>query len=165
MAYLLGKILMVLVSVVAQVAILLVLGTMWLGLELPSDAGRWFTFGWVFVLGVVACSLLGIAISALPRSAKSASAVIQLPYVVLQFISGVFLVYSELPPVLQQIAALFPLKWLTQGLRSVFLPDTFTAVEPAGSWEHGRIALVLIAWLVAGAILCVKTFRWSARQS
>ena len=164
-AYFVGKILMVLVSVLAQVVILLVVGTALFGLELPTDLDRWLTFGWVFLLGVVACSLLGIAISSLPRTAKSAPAVIQMPYIVLQFISGVFFVYSELPTFLQQVAAIFPLKWLTQGLRSVFLPDTFAAVEPAGSWEHGRTALVLAAWLVLGAVLCLRTFRWSARKS
>jgi ABC-2 type transport system permease protein len=164
-AYFAGKIIMVLVSVIAQVAILLVVGTALFGLELPSEFGRWLTFAWVFLLGVVGCSLLGIAISALPRTAKSAPAVIQMPYIVLQFISGVFFIYSELPPVLQQVAAIFPLKWLTQGLRSVFLPDAFAAIEPAGTWEHGRIALVLGAWLLVGAVLCVRTFRWSARKS
>jgi len=164
-AYFAGKILMVLVSVLAQVVILLVVGTALFGLELPTDLDRWLTFGWVFLLGVVACSLLGIAISSLPRTAKSAPAVIQMPYIVLQFISGVFFVYSELPTFLQQVAAIFPLKWLTQGLRSVFLPDTFAAVEPAGSWEHGRTALVLAAWLVLGAVLCLRTFRWSARKN
>jgi ABC-2 type transport system permease protein len=163
-AYFLGKIIMVLVSALAQIAILLVVGTALFGLELPSDIGRWATLGWVFVLGVTSCSLLGIALSAVPRSAKSAPAIIQMPYVVLQFISGVFFVYSELPPALQQIAAFFPLKWLTQGLRSVFLPDSFAAVEPTGTWEHGRIALVLAAWLVVGAVLCLRTFRWSARR-
>jgi ABC-2 type transport system permease protein len=163
--YFTGKIVMLLVSVLAQVAILLVVGAALFGLALPTEVHRWLTFAWVFVLGVVGCSLLGIAVSSLPRTAKSAPAVIQMPYIVLQFISGVFFVYSELPPLLQQIAALFPLKWLAQGLRSVFLPDTFTALEPAGSWEHGTTALVLGAWLLIGAVLCLKTFRWSARQS
>ena len=164
-AYFVGKIVMVLVSVFAQVAILLLVGATLFGLKLPTEPNRWLVFGWVFILGIVGCSLLGIAVSSVPRTAKSAPAVIQMPYIVLQFISGVFFVYSELPPFLQQVGALFPLKWLTQGLRSVFLPDTFAAVEPAGTWEHGRIALVLIAWLVVGAIVCLRTFRWSARRS
>ena len=164
-AYFLGKILMVLMSVLAQVAILLMVAAVVFRVPLPTEVDRWLTFAWVFVLGVVGCSLLGIAVSSLPRTAKSAPAVIQMPYIVLQFISGVFFVYSQLPEVLQQIAALFPLKWVTQGLRSVFQPDTFTVVEPAGSWKHDTTALVLTAWLVAGAILCVKTFRWSARRS
>ena len=33
---------------------------------------------------------------------------------------------------MQQVAALFPLKWMCQGLRSVFLPESFGAQEPGG---------------------------------
>jgi ABC-2 type transport system permease protein len=82
---------------------------------------------------------------------------------VLQFISGVFFQFSQVPPWLQTVAAFFPLKWMTQGLRSVFLPDSFASQEPAGSWELGRVALVLVVWCVAGLVLCVLTFRWQDR--
>jgi len=33
--------------------------------------------------------------------------------------------------------------------------------EPAGSWEHWRIFLVLTAWSVGGLIGCLAVFRWS----
>jgi len=72
----------------------------------------------------------------------------------------VFFAFPELPPWMQQVAALLPLKWLTQGMRSVFLPDEAAAAEVAGSWEHGRIALVLVAWVIIGVVVCVRTFRW-----
>jgi ABC-2 type transport system permease protein len=62
---------------------------------------------------------------------------------------------------MQQFAALFPLKWLTQGMRSVFLPDDFASQEVAGNWEIGRTALVLSIWLIVGVILAIKTFKWS----
>jgi ABC-2 type transport system permease protein len=52
---------------------------------------------------------------------------------------------------------------MAQGLRSVFLPDALAAQEPAGSWELGRVALVLGLWCVAGLLLCVATFRWQDR--
>ena len=52
---------------------------------------------------------------------------------------------------------------MTQGLRSVFLPGGFQAIEPAGSWEHGRAALVLGGWLVLGLLLALRTFRWTRR--
>jgi ABC-2 type transport system permease protein len=61
---------------------------------------------------------------------------------------------------MQQVAAIFPLKWLTQGMRSVFLPDTFAAQEVAQSWESGRTAIILFLWLIVGLFLAVKTFRW-----
>ena len=62
---------------------------------------------------------------------------------------------------MQDFAALFPLKWLTQGMRSVFLPDGFAAQEVAHGWETGRTAMVLIIWLVAGVLISLRTFRWS----
>lgn len=162
-AYFIGKIIMVTVGSLIETAVLLVIGAVGYGLTLPTDPGRWLTFAWVFVLGVAACALLGVAISSVPRSARTASAVITLPYICLQFISGVFFPFDQLPDFLQRIAAVFPLKWLCQGLRSVFLPDRLLAVEPAHSWEHGRTALVLAAWCVAGLVLCLTTFRWTRR--
>lgn len=162
-SYFIGKVVLVLVTSIAQVAILLAVGVAFYGLELPSDAGRWITFGWVFVLGITACSLLGLAMSSVPRSGRSAPAVVQPPFLVLEFISGVFFLFSELPEYLQKIASLFPLKWMTQGLRSVFLPDSFQATELAGSWEHGRTALVLVVWCTAGLVLSLRAFSWKAR--
>jgi hypothetical protein len=75
----------------------------------PHSAGHWLTFAWVFVAGVVVCSLAGVA--------------------------------------------------LCEGLRSVFLPDSFGRAEPAHSWQHGQTALVLGVWAVASLMVCVRTFR------
>jgi ABC-2 type transport system permease protein len=159
-AYFAGKAISTLVISALEVAVTLGAAVALLGLQLPRTGASWLTLGWVFVLSVVTCSLLGIAVSSVPRSAQSASAVMNLPYLVLSFISGVYFVFSSLPPSLQHIAALFPLKWMAQGLRSVFLPARALAVEPAHSWELGRIAIVLSAWLVISLVLCVRTFRW-----
>lgn len=71
---------------------------------------------------------------------------------------------TALPKPVQIVASLFPLKWMTQGIRSAFLPESFAAAEPAGAWEHGRIALVLTAWLIGGLALCWVTFRRNARR-
>ncbi|NDG55281.1 MAG: ABC transporter permease, partial [Betaproteobacteria bacterium] len=57
--------------------------------------------------------------------------------------------------------ALFPLKWMTQGMRSVFLPDSFAAREVAGSWETERTFIILLAWLIAGVFLAIRSFKWS----
>ncbi len=159
-AYFAGKAILSFVVCVLEVAALLAVGTALLGLHLPASPGRWVTLAWVLALGATTCSLLGIAMSGLIRSSRSAVAVMNLPYLVLSFISGVYFVFSRLPASLQQIAAIFPLKWICQGLRSAFLPDSLLAVEPAHSWEHVRIALVLGAWLVASLVVCIRTFRW-----
>ncbi|MGN9891036.1 ABC transporter permease [Micromonospora sp. L31] len=159
-----GKVLMVVAIGVAETVLLLAVSVALFDLDLPGTAAKWFTFGWVSVLGVTACTLCGIAISSLARTARSGSAVVTPVALVLQFISGVFFVFTELPSWMQQVAALFPLKWMCQGLRSVFLPESFGAQEPTGSFELGRVALVLAAWCVIGLVLCLTTFRWTTKR-
>jgi ABC-2 type transport system permease protein len=163
-AYFIGKIVQVFVCMMAEIAVLMIVGASFYHLHLPSSAGRWWTFAWVCVLGCAACSLLGIAVSSLPRSARGASPMITLPFLVIEFISGVFIPFNNVPAWLQQVAAAFPLKWMAQGLRSVFLPAGAAVLEPAHSWEHGRVALVLTVWIAAGLVLCVRAFRWQSRR-
>jgi ABC-2 type transport system permease protein len=161
-AYFVGKVVQVLAVTTAILAILLAIGVVFYGIDLPSGAD-WLTFAWVTVLGAASCTLLGIAISSLAKNGRSASATVTPFALLLQFISGVFFQFSEIPSWMQTVAAFFPLKWMAQGLRSVFLPDALAAAEPAGSWELGRTALVLAAWCVVGLLLCVWTFRWQDR--
>ncbi|MFF4541378.1 ABC transporter permease [Streptomyces aureus] len=163
-AYFFGKIWLVLVTGALETAILLTVGTTLYGVDLPSDPARWADFGWIFVLGLTSCALLGIAISSVPKSGKSATSVVVLPFLVLQFISGVYIAIDTIPDWMLNIGALFPLKWMCQGLRGVFLPDSAKVLEQAGDWEFGRIALVLGAWCLGGLVLCLLTFRWKNRR-
>jgi len=164
--YFAGKVAVVLVASLAEAVLLLAVGVLLFDLKLPTGPGRWLTFAWVFLLGVTACALLGIAVSGVPRSARSAPAVLNLPFIVLEFISGVFVVpITSLPEPMVSIASLFPLKWMAQGFRSVFLPDMLVNQEAGGAWEHGRIALVLAAWCIGGLALCLLTFRWRDRRT
>ena len=159
-----GKVIMVVAIGVAETALLLAVSVALFGLELPHTAAKWLTFGWVSALGITACTLCGIAISSLARTARSGSAVVTPVALVLQFISGVFIIFTSLPSWMQQIAALFPLKWMCQGLRAVFLPESFGTQEPGGSFELGRVALVLGLWCVIGLVLCLTTFRWTTKR-
>ncbi|MEQ4301317.1 ABC transporter permease [Plantactinospora sp. B6F1] len=162
--YFVGKIIMVAVIGVAETVLLLTVAVLLFDLTLPQTAGSWFDLFWISVLGITACTLCGIAFSSLPRTGRGASATVTPVALVLQFISGVFFVFTELPSWMQQVAAILPLKWMCQGLRSVFLPESFGAQEPAGSFELGRVALVLALWCVVGLVLCLTTFRWTARR-
>jgi ABC-2 type transport system permease protein len=139
-------------------------GALVFDLKLP-DASHWLTFAWLFVLSVVACSLIGVAVSAIVRHARTAGAILNVPVVALQFISGVFIhPITQLPHWLIDVASIFPVKWMSQGFRYVFLPDSMKSLEAAGQWELGRTALVLAAWCVVGLALCLVTFRWSERD-
>lgn len=159
-SYFIGKILMVFVTAIAQVVLLLLVARILFGVTLPTDGDVWLRFAWIFVLGVVMSAILGIGISGLPRTGRSASAVIVPILLVLQFISGVFLNFSNLPDWLKTVASVFPLKWVAQGMRSVFLPARFEALEVGGSWDLGAMAAIIGAWTVVGLVIAITTFRW-----
>jgi ABC-2 type transport system permease protein len=163
-AYFLGKVVVVLAIGLVETALLLAVAALFYGYTLPGTAGLWLTFGWVAALGIAACTLCGVAFSSVARTGRGAPAVVTPVALVLQFISGVFFPFTELPGWMQGVAAIFPLKWMCQGMRAVFLPGSFAAREPAGSWELGRIALVLGVWCVLGLVLCLLTFRWTTER-
>ncbi|MDM7891387.1 ABC transporter permease [Curtobacterium caseinilyticum] len=165
LSYFTGKIGMVLVTSIAQTALLLVVASTVFGVDLPTDGGAWARFAGLMLLGVATACVLGIAVSALPREGRRATATIVPIVLVLQFISGVYLPFTQLPDWLQTIAGVFPLRWMASGMRSVFLPDAFASAEPGGTWHLGLGALVLAAWLVVGAVACLLTFRWNRRDS
>ncbi|MDF3046257.1 MAG: transporter permease subunit [Ornithinibacter sp.] len=161
-AYFLGKVGLVAVSSVLQVALLLLVARLAFGVAMPTTAQRWTVFAVVFALGVFGGTVLGIGYSSM-ASSRSIGPVVIGPLLLLQFISGVYIAFDDVPQWLQQFAALFPLKWIAQGMRSVFYPDSLAAAEMAGTWETGRTILVLGAWAVGGLVLCVLTFRWFKR--
>lgn len=164
-AYFLGKIGLVIVTSLVQTVLLLAFGVALFGLDLPGTGQQWLDFGWIFVLGTAAGTVLGIAYSSIPRSARSAGAVVSPVVIVLQFISGIFFVLSQLPNWMVTLGSIFPLRWLAQGMRSVFLPASFEAQEVGGSWMLPQTALVLTAWTVVGLLLCLRTFRWMRRDA
>lgn len=159
-AYFLGKAVLVVVTGFVETALLIGLSVVLFGLRLPETVQPWLWVGWVLGLGAVGCALLAIAYSWVIPNARSAAALVTPVFVLLQFVSGVFFPLSSLPGWMQQIGALFPLKWMVQGLQSALLPDAYQVAMPAGSWEVGKTAAVLAGWCVGGVVLCLLTFRW-----
>ena len=159
-SYFAGKAGQVLVTTAAQMALVLPVARYVFDVPMPVDPAHWLTVAWVATLGALAGTALGVAASAMPGSAQATTTAISALAIVLQFFSGVFFGFLELPGWMQQLAAIFPLKWMTQGMRSAFLPEEAGAFEVAGGWEHGTTALVLAAWVIIGVVVCARTFRW-----
>ncbi|MEP7034384.1 MAG: ABC transporter permease [Dermatophilaceae bacterium] len=162
-AYFAGKIALVLLLSAVETVLLLAMGLAFYDLRLPSPE-KWLTFGWVMTLGITSCTLLGLAVSGLVRNARTASAIVTPLAILLQFISGVYFVFAQLPGWLQAIASLFPLRWLALGLRSVFLPEAFAATEPGGTWQTPTTAIVMIVWCVLGLAITKRTFTWMSER-
>ena len=159
-SYFLGKVGMVLTTAIAQLVLLLAVAHFGFGVALPGSAALWGRFAWIFLLSVLMSVVLGIGISGLPRSGRSASAVIVPILLVLQFISGVYFSFKDLPDWLKDIASVFPLKWIAQGMRSVFLPDSFASAEQTGTWDLGTVALMIGGWAAVGLVIALTSFRW-----
>ena len=162
-AYFLGKVMVVLVASLLEVAVLMLVGHFAYHIAFPRSLSRWWTFTWVTLLGGTAMTLLGVAASSLPRSARSAGAVLNLPFLVLEFISGVFVPFTSLSRGIYNFAGLFPLRWIAEGYRAALLPSYFQEVEPGHSWNQGEMALVLAIWCLVGLVVSARTFRWVAQ--
>ncbi len=160
-AYFVGKAVLVLLLCSMEAAALLIFGHFAYNVAFPGTLERWWTFIWVTFLGATALALLGIAMSSLPRSSRSAAPVANLPLLVLEFISGVFVPFTSLSHGLYNFAGLFPLKWIAEGYRSALLPSYFQVVEPSHVWDRGEMALVMAVWVVIGLVVSARTFRWT----
>ncbi|MFD6098715.1 ABC transporter permease [Nocardiopsis flavescens] len=163
-AYFLGKTLLVFFLAVGQAVLLLGVAALAFGGQMPRTGADWLTLVWVLVLGTTACSLLGIAVSSLARTAQAASTIVVVPFLALQFTSGVFVPVTVLPDGVLAVASLFPLLWMAQGMRAAFYPDGMAALEASGSWDLHLVALALGAWCVVGLVLVLLTFRWKTRK-
>lgn len=163
-AYLVGKALYIGGLALASVALMLGTGRLFAGVPLPSTLQDWLTLGWVLVLGLAAVVPLGAALGAVLPNAREALGLLMIPVMGLLFISGVMFPATAFPEVVQQIGAVFPLKWMSLGVRSAMLPDAMLAAEPGGSWQHPVVAAVLAAWTVGGMLLAPPLLRRMTRR-
>ena len=104
------------------------------------------------LLGTATMASLGVALSAVARSADTASAVAPFTAVILSFISGVFLPLELLPGWLEAIGSAFPLAHLADGLQRALAED-------GDALEAGNL-LVLTGWAAFGLFFATRRFRW-----
>ncbi|MEV6158503.1 ABC transporter permease [Nonomuraea sp. NPDC052129] len=160
-AYLIGKVISVSGSLLADLVIFLV-PAMLLVEGLRIGPGSWPTLAWTLALGLVATLPLGAVLGSVFTSAR-AQGLIQLPFLAVIGISGIFYPITALPEWLQWIAQTFPIYWMGLGMRSALLPDSATAIEIGQSWRHLETVGVLGAWAVLGLLLAPVVLRRMAR--
>jgi ABC-2 type transport system permease protein len=164
-SYFVGKMLQIVIISFGETVILLGMSVVIYHIHLPHAIGPWLTFAWVFALGITASSLLAIASTRLAVKGQNAIIIITMPFIILEFISGVFIPFTELPNWMTTIASIFPLAWMMEGFRAALLGAPGTILQRSGSYNLPLAALVLGAWSIGGFVLCLKTFRWSDNRS
>lgn len=149
-AYLGGLLGSAVINAVLQVALIVAIGNLVYGVSWPLDPLALALFT---AVGVAAFAALGIAFSHLIPNFDAAAAYVNLVFLPLIFISGVFYSAESLPPALEAVAEALPLKHVIDGLHGAI-------VTGAGVTENlGALALVG-AWGAAGIVLAVRFFRW-----
>ncbi|RJL35996.1 ABC transporter permease [Bailinhaonella thermotolerans] len=161
-AYLIGKVISVSGGLLADLVIFLVPAVLIVrGLSAGPDA--WPTLAWVLGLGLVATLPLGAVLGSAFSGARG-QGVVQLLFLAVIGISGIFYPITALPGWLQWAAQLFPVYWMGLGTRSALLPDAAAAIEIGGSWRHLETAGVLGAWAVLGLLVAPAVLRRMARR-
>ncbi len=174
-----GKIASAMIVVTAQIVIMMAIGRFAYDIPLPRN---WAAFVAFVLLGSASFSAIGIGVSGLIPNSDSAPPIVQLPYITLQFVSGVFFPLDSSPGWLRVIASVFPLRWLVDGLRAGYLGldfvHGFTAVASNGDRHYfpDRVSgldaftsqwagiLVLVLWLIVGVLVALRWFKWEKRS-
>jgi ABC-2 type transport system permease protein len=134
-------------------AVLLLVGRFAYGVRLPSSTipGILLTA----VVGSATFCVLGYALSTAVGSADGAQPMVQAIMLPLYFISGVFIPNVNLPGWLQDVAKVFPVQHLADGLHNAFDPAT------RGLGIVWSDLGVLALWAAVGLVIALHRFSWT----
>ena len=148
LAYLLGKMVMAMVTALAIVVILQLLATTVAGVQL--NASQMLRLTAVASLGTLPFGALGLLLGTLAKG-NGAAAVINLVYLPMAVLSGLWFPLKVLPPLLRDLAVIWPshhLNMLAQGALDF----------PVGSaWPH-------VLWLLAFTVVITAVAGWRLRR-
>lgn len=110
------------------------------------DAGTWLDLIWKLMLGSIPMLALGMAIG-YSFGINAAPAVVNVVYLPMAFLSGIFIPFSVLPSTIQKVGQVLPLyhsaqlAWSVLGVPQVVNESVFTALLWVAGWAVGLFAL------------------------
>jgi ABC-2 type transport system permease protein len=152
--YIVAVLASVFVVFLIEAALIVTIGRLFFDVPLPD---RPLSLLVTLLLGASVFAALGLAMTALVRSAEGASAVINIVYLPMVMISGTFFSPESTPTVIRAIADVLPLTYFTKLMRDVMLHDQHL-------WQDAGSVAAVLAWGVAGLVLAVRGFRWQPRE-
>ncbi len=155
-AYIAARIGSTVVLVLAMTAITLALGAIAYGVHIRASTlpGLIVTL----VLGTAAFTTLGIGIARFIPNAEAGPVIVNLTILPLTFISSIWFPPTGMPKVLNEVAKLFPLRPLADGLEHAFNPFT------RGAGFSGQDLRTLAIWTVVGIFLMMRFLRKPAGE-
>lgn len=153
LSYLLGRVLHAVFIALILVAIVIVAGALFYGVDPPSDPGRFLA---TLATGAASFCALGLAFTALIPNEEAAPAVVNAAVLPLSFVSDIFIPSDHAPQWMQTLADLFPIKHFAQAMLASFDPS-FRA------WSNTDL-IVLAVWGAIGLLAAIRFFSWEPRR-
>jgi ABC-2 type transport system permease protein len=154
-AYLLGIAGNAVMNAALQIALITLAGKLFFGVDWPRDVGELLVF---VALGVLCFASLGVALSHAIPNFEAAAAYVNLIFLPVIFISGVFYDAGHVPSFLKGIAEGLPLKHLIDGLSGAMVKGTTLS-------QHLPALGVLVLWTGLGVTLAIRGFSWEQRRT
>src|SRR5688500_9142142 len=145
-----SNVLMRLLIALVQAIIIVGVGALAFGVQISGSIP--LVVGFV-VLGAVAFLALGYVVASFAMTEDSANGMTSIVQFPMMFLSGTFFPIDDMPDVLQGIARIIPLTYLSDALRQVMVGGA--AFAPL--W---LCAAVLVGWLVVCLGIAAVKFRW-----
>jgi len=155
-AYLFGRIVHATLIALLLVAIVVVFGAIFYGVDVPGEAMPAFIL--TVAVGAAAFSALGLALASFTPNAEAAPAVANATILPVLFISDVFVRLDDTPRWLDILGDIFPVKHLSEACQAAFNP-----FQTGSGFEWLDLAVVA-AWGLAGAVFAVRFFTWYPRD-
>ncbi|MFE3515590.1 ABC transporter permease [Streptomyces sp. NPDC059166] len=131
----------------ASAVLVVAVGRIAFGVRLPGQTAGYLL---ALLLTVVCVLALGATLCALSRTAKVATAVGSVAYLLMMFTAGVWVPVQAMPELLRRIVEFTPLGAASQAL----------AQAAAGSWPEWSHLAVLVVWTAALGAGATRLFRW-----
>lgn len=143
-----------LITITVQSYILLLIGTVVLGVTIGPDRPTvWLELLVLVIFAAAVFVTLGLAVSSIANSENSAAPIANVITLPMMFLSGVFFPQSVIPDWLVSIAQFFPLTFLADGMRAM--------VNSGESiFAQGGELLGLFVWAIIIFALAIRVFRW-----
>ena len=133
-----------------SMAMILGIGVFAFGVQLQ---GSMFLLVFVVIIGSLAFTTFGFAISAYAKTVESAEAIANTVAMPMMFLGDVFLPVANMPAFIQPIAAALPLSYLGRALREV-------ALQGHGLLEIALPLGAVVLYGLVGFAIAIKLFRW-----
>jgi ABC-2 type transport system permease protein len=154
-SYLLGVFANAVTNAAIQLTIVVVAGKVFFGTGWPKD---WLELAVYLAAGVTCLAALGVAWSHVIPNFDAAPAYVNIVFLPVIFISGVFYDVGNAPQFLRDIAQALPLTHVIDGLSGAM-------VTGRGVSDNASGLVVVGLWAALGIFFAVRGFRWEAKRA